>query len=92
MRRSRDTGDTGGGRDEYQREDDGVAHQRCDTTTQVNAAHCINKPVPARAHSGTFPGVTTCASAFMIVGAGLAFPAGMSEFTMTTITAFLPGR
>jgi hypothetical protein len=43
-------------------------------------------------HCGTFPGVTTCANAFMIVGAGLFLPAGMSEFTNTTITAFFSGK
>lgn len=60
--------------------------------TQVNAADCIDKPVPALSHSGTFPGVTTCVRAFVIVGAGLFLPAGMSEFTITTITAFFSGR
>jgi hypothetical protein len=44
------------------------------------------------AHCGTFFGVTTRANAFMIVGAGLFLPAGMSEFTTTTNTAFFSGR
>jgi hypothetical protein len=38
------------------------------------------------------PGVTTCARAFMIVGAGLLLSTGMSVFTITTITAFFVGQ
>ena len=37
-------------------------------------------------------GVTTADNALKIVGAGFALPTGMSEFTITTITAFFAGR
>jgi len=43
-------------------------------------------------YCGTFPGVTTFVSTLKMSGMGLVLPTGMSEFTMTTITALLAGR
>ena len=41
---------------------------------------------------GTFSGVTAAASALKMMGIGLTLFTAISEFTITTITAFFSGR